>query len=104
VFDEKHRNPGIDSATDTVVIWNDGDDDDDNAGVRGSDPLQNARFIVHACNLHDRLVECLRDMLPYAEDFVGRSAQPFKLKAKTDAARDLLAECENNTADTRQKE
>ena len=55
-------------------------------------------------DLYPRLVECLRDMLPYAEDFVGRSAQPFKLKAKTDAARALLAECTINTADTRQKE
>lgn len=53
--------PGIDAARRTVVVFGNADEE---CGVRGDTPEEaeaNARFIVHAVNCHDDLLEALEE-------------------------------------------
>jgi len=60
----------------SVVIWGDHEDPYDCCGVQGrtiEEARANARFIVRACNVHEELVEALKDVLAVL-DHLAQSA------------------------------
>lgn len=77
----------------TVPIWSDEDDSDDLHQVS----QVNARRIVTACNQHDALVACVRDLLPLALAEAAlladtdQAASADSAWAVTDQANQLLA-------------
>jgi hypothetical protein len=86
--------PGIEAASATIVVF--GYDDDDEAGVRGTEPGEpeakaNAEFIVRACNSHYDLLEALEDAAQtfrrYEDMHAAKGSIEGDMKARANAAK-----------------